>query len=193
MPKTVPEPEPAAPVVNHASQMAAMLEDRSFADLTFEVDGIQFTAHKAILVSRSSYFRGLLLKDEGVGSGGPIHVENTSPAAFRAILRYLYTDELIFDEAEMLQVMRKAREMNLARVSDYTKNYVEAKLKGVLGVENVVQWFVQADDFGLADVREVALDYLAKHFREVRQEARGSLRVLEGRNKLMMEVMLKVV
>ena len=52
------------------------------------------TAHKADLVARSAYFRAMLTSGVGAGRAGPVEIRNTTPAALRIILEYLYTDEV---------------------------------------------------------------------------------------------------
>lgn len=184
------EPAPAPKEPSHSSQMAAMFEDPTFADVVFDLDGTRVTAHRAVLVCRSAYFRNMLASAAPAQADQVIEVEGWKhPGAFRAILRYLYTDELTFEEADILHVMRKANEMKLDRVVEYTMSYC----KEYINVSNAVKWFVQADEFGLPEMRAVAFSYLTKNFRRVRKEARGTLVMLEERNKLMMEVMLSAI
>ena len=40
-----------------------------------------------------------------------VSVGDTTPAAFRAVLRHAYTDELVCDDESVVDVMRKAREV----------------------------------------------------------------------------------
>jgi hypothetical protein len=49
-------------------------------------------AHKAQLGVRSVYFRTMFTSGVGGGRAGPVVIRHTTPAVFRAILEYLYTD-----------------------------------------------------------------------------------------------------
>ena len=40
-----------------------------------------------------------------------VNVGDTTPAAFKAVLRYAYTNELVCDDESVVDVMRKAREV----------------------------------------------------------------------------------
>lgn len=52
----------------------------------------QIAAHKLILMTQCDYFRKMLTPDNFVeGQSGVVTVNDTTPAAFRALLRYLYT------------------------------------------------------------------------------------------------------
>jgi hypothetical protein len=79
-----------------------------FADIEFLVAGCRIPAHRAVLAARSEYFKhwiwGALHPSAEVdgerwrikGRAGlelPV-LETTQPAAFRDVLRYLYTDRL---------------------------------------------------------------------------------------------------
>ena len=91
-----------------------MLADKTFSDVTFLVDGEHVTAHRAILAARCAYFRTMLSSHFQEGQGTePIRIGETTPNAFRAILRYIYTDELKFDDEDVIHVMRKVRRLTM--------------------------------------------------------------------------------
>ena len=71
-----------------------LLEDGDLADVVFVVGGQRFLAYRGVLAARSEYFRGLF--KSGMQDGGTREVcyEDVSAAAFRALLRFLYTGEL---------------------------------------------------------------------------------------------------
>ena len=100
-------PLPQIPPSSRVAQMAALLSDPSRADVTFVVEGEKITAHTVLLVARSEYFERMLCGgfaeagSSAAGSAAQIPIQNTTPAAFRALLRYLYTDELAFSEDDV--------------------------------------------------------------------------------------------
>ena len=69
--------------------------------------------------------------------GNDIVIQDTSPAAFRALLLYLYTDELAFDDTLLVDVLRKAKEVDLTRV--YT--HCERRCERELSTQKAVLWF----------------------------------------------------
>ena len=82
-------------------------------------------AHKNILAARSTYFRVMLFSGVIEAQGGSdIIIQDTSPAGFRALLLYLYTDELVFDDTLVVNVLRKAKELELTRVYTHCDMYV---------------------------------------------------------------------
>ena len=95
-----------------ASSMMQMLQDEDFTDATFAIEGTRFTAHRAVLSARSTYFRSMFKSNcREAQPGAVIQVGETTAAAFRLLLAYLYTDALDgLDDEVVLDVMRKARE-----------------------------------------------------------------------------------
>jgi hypothetical protein len=217
-------------------EMAAMLEDPCFADVVFQVEQTDITAHKAVLASRSEYFKTMLCSAfrEGSGGGGRgavaaaasassrskkarvetaggmstgttsaaaesssssasssstiITIGETTPSAFKALLRYLYTDAFEFEDKDILSVMRKAKEYQLDRLYSHTVRYCHDNICE----ENVVNWLIDADEFGLEELRASALEFLALNFGAVRSlDGGGSLALLNG-SHLFMEVMLAI-
>jgi hypothetical protein len=117
-----------------------------------------------------------------------ITIGETTPSAFKALLQYLYTDVLKFEDEDILSVMRKAKEYQLERLYGHTVRYCHDNICE----ENVVTWLIQADEFGLEELRASALKFLVRNFGAVRsQDGGGSLALLE-RSPLLMEVMLKI-
>ncbi len=116
-------------------------------------------AHKNILAARSTYFRVMLSSGVTETQGGSdIITQDTSPAGFRAPLPYLYTDELVFDDTLVVDVLHKTKELELTRV--YT--HCELRCQRGLSAHNVVLWFMQADEYALEGLREITLRYLTR-------------------------------
>jgi len=172
-------------------ELAALLDDDSSTDVTFKVGDTLLQAHSLILVARSVYFRKMLKSgfEEGEQSGKPIRISDVSPSAFRSILRYLYTDELQFADEDMMDVMRKAREMQLLRVCNHT---IRQCTHGIT-LNNAVLWFVKADEYKLDEMREVTLRFLTRRFRQIKAQARSTLQYLADKPHLMMEVMIEAI
>jgi len=194
----------SVPSSTFVASMAAMFDDPTQADVTFLVGDTQITAHKAIICAQSEYFRAMLLgnfqeshpraakrhKAPNGGGDGPsvpssssttqasggslVAIRETTPTAFRAILRYLYTDEPAFDDVDVVQIMRKAREIQLDRVYALCLRHCTERLSPF----NAANWVMQASEFDLGELRSAALAYLSRNVRRVRDEAPGSLQVL---------------
>jgi hypothetical protein len=102
------------------------------------------------------------------GTANEITIRDTTPEAFQALLRYLYTDELRFDDEHLVDVMRKARAISLERVYNHGMRQVRQNMS----VNDVVAWLVKADEYGLEDVRTAAFGFLARNLDQVKAQVR---------------------
>jgi sugar lactone lactonase YvrE len=187
---------PALLPSTHETEMIAMLEDPTFADVVFQVGKTKITAHKNVLASRCEYFKVMFSSafKEGGSLGGAsaaslasVTVGDTTPSAFKALLQYLYTDVFKFKDRDVLSVMRKAKEYSLDRLYNHIVRYCCRHICE----DNVVIWLIQADEFGLEELRASALRYLARNFVSVRNKG-GLLSDLQEKPALIMEVMLAI-
>ncbi|CAM8973677.1 unnamed protein product [Rhodiola kirilowii] len=82
------------PPSNMGQQFGKLLESGKGTDVTFEVDGEIFSAHKLVLATRSPVFRAQLfgpMKDHNTQS---IQVEDMEASVFKALLHFIYWDSL---------------------------------------------------------------------------------------------------
>ncbi|XP_021290442.1 BTB/POZ and MATH domain-containing protein 2-like isoform X2 [Herrania umbratica] len=82
------------PPSNLGQQFGRLLESGKGADVKFEVDGEIFDAHKLVLAARSPVFRAQLfgpLKDRNTQC---IRVEDMEAPIFKALLHFIYWDDL---------------------------------------------------------------------------------------------------
>ncbi|WVZ83804.1 LOW QUALITY PROTEIN: hypothetical protein U9M48_030904 [Paspalum notatum var. saurae] len=92
--------EPVAPpfVVVPPSDMqenfGRLLLAEAGMDVTFEVDGETFPAHRCVLAARSPVFMAELLGSMKEKAMNHIRVDDIEPAVFKAMVHYIYTDTL---------------------------------------------------------------------------------------------------
>jgi hypothetical protein len=165
--------------------MLHMLADDAFADVTFEVEGARITAHRAVLVSRSAYFRGMFKSPcRETAPDAVIVVRDTTIAAFRKLLAYLYGDRLELDDDVVLDVMQKTREYQLTRAFNMCMRYCIQHVRSA----TVVPWLLVADAARLDELREAMLQHLRRHLRSIRAEAPEALAALRASPDLMLEL-----
>ena len=73
-----------------------LTEDADKTDVVFEVEGERFPAHSLVVAARSSAFRAMLRTGAEMreGSEGIIRIGDVRAPVFRALLQFLYSDEL---------------------------------------------------------------------------------------------------
>lgn len=190
---------PAAPLTStHKADLLSMLEDSDLSDVTFDVGGTMVTAHRAILASRSTYFRAMFkgqFKEARCGTGGAqadaVCIGEIGASAFVELLRYLYTDDLsVFTEANLVEVLRKAREMELGRVAAHALSLCTAGLNE----HNAAERLIAARRGGLTELDEAAFRFVTHHFKLVRDAAPEGLSALnEFDSKLFEAVVMQAV
>ncbi|CAL4979495.1 unnamed protein product [Urochloa decumbens] len=75
-------------------ELRVLLLEGQGADVTFEVEGEHFSAHRSILAARSSVFKAELFGPMQEKTGACVQVGDMEPKVFRAMLLFIYTDSL---------------------------------------------------------------------------------------------------
>jgi len=169
-----------------ASDWSHLLEEGTFADVTFAVAGAHVRAHRAVLAARSTYFRAML--QSGCKEAQPdavVSVSDVSEAAFRALLTYVYSDRLELDDQNVMDVMCKAHEYDMRSLYTHCKRYVSHHISKV----NAVAWLIAAEARGLDEAFEFSLRFVATHIRVVRKDGRDQFAGLQDHPKLMMRIL----
>ena len=167
--------------------MGVLLEDGTFADTAFDVGGTRFVGHRAILAAHSEYFCRMFTSAWREAEGGAlITVGETTPAALRCMLRYLYTDHLTLDDELVIDVLRKAKEWQLERAYHLAMLHCARRT----GIGNAVRWLVRAHASHLDELRTLALAYIRSNFRRIRDEMPSTLDELKENPDLQHEIMM---
>jgi speckle-type POZ protein len=89
-----PKPVPPPPPSDIGLYLGRLLDRSMETDVTFMVGGEAFPAHRAVLAARSLVFETQLLgfMADATMPSMSITVQDIHPAAFRAMLRFVYTD-----------------------------------------------------------------------------------------------------
>ena len=94
-------------IINHqekvASDVAKMLEDDSFDDVTIVCDNGEVRANKSILCARSVYFAGLF-RNNVMHGYMPMNVPTTQDA-MKLVLKYLYTGKIESKEFTLKEIL----------------------------------------------------------------------------------------
>jgi hypothetical protein len=147
-------------------KMGFALEHRKlFHDVTFIVgDGEEkeeVTGHKTILAICSSVFEEMFYGEEVQASPDEVELLEQEPSAFKAMLKYLYTQ--MYDEVNLLNaigVLRASKTFDLPDLLEKTGEYLKANLTD----SNAVTFYQAAQEFEVEGLEKSAMEFLLNNF-----------------------------
>jgi hypothetical protein len=157
-----------------------LLDAGSFHDVCFVVEQERVPAYRIILSARCEYFRSMFSDGFKEGDGGEIPIEGTSSVAFKALLKYLYTDNMEVDDAVLFDLAKLCDQYRVERLH----NHCLHQLFSGITVQNAVMRLVQAHTASgespmWAELESKATRYVARNFEGIWRNARASLELLD--------------
>ena len=173
-----------APPPTVGEDVGALLQSGLYADVTFVVGGDEVRGHRCILAARSPYFATLLGSHFQEATAPAIAVTDTTAAAFRALLRFLYTGHVDVEEEALMDLMGLAHRYQ----ADPLYHACVRRCRGVLTLRNAVAWYVAADAGCLQEARKCILRYIANNLSRIVVEAPETMEELKAHPELLYEV-----
>lgn len=144
------------------SDFRALVNNDTFSDVTFMVEGRPVYAHKLLLM-RCSYFEALFLGQMREAQMSTIQIDEVRYETFLSILEYLYTDELVFTFHNAMELFEAADRFCIHRL----KSMCEKRMLECITVENAAGIFYAADVHSAEMLRQKAKKYILSHWDEV--------------------------
>lgn len=145
----------------------ALLETMEGSDITFNVSGEKFHAHKLVMAARSPIFRSEFF-DGQESDDLDITLSNIDPKVFKAMLHFVYTDALLADDLEAslaAKLLEAADRYDLERL----KRMCEAYLCKDITVDSVAKMLALAESHHAMELKAVSLRYAAENLAAVMQ------------------------
>lgn len=150
-----------------------LLENEDSSDVTFNVDGEKFHAHKLVLAARSPVFEAEF-SDAMEEDKQEVVVTDMEPRVFKALLHFVYNDTLIEDEefsasssSSVLSVSDTLEAKLLAAAEKYAlprlRLICESVLCKVITVNSVSHILALADQYHATDLKNVCLKFTAEN------------------------------
>ncbi|CAH9070661.1 unnamed protein product [Cuscuta europaea] len=166
------------PVSDIGSHFGMLLENMEGSDITFNVAGEKFRAHKLVMAARSPIFRSVFV-DRSESEEQDIVVTNMEPKVFKAMLHFVYTDALLAGDLEAsssssvsslsdtlaAKLLEAADRYELGRL----KRMCEAYLCKDISVDSVAKTLALADCYRAMELKSVCLRYAAENLAAVMQ------------------------
>jgi speckle-type POZ protein len=140
-----------------AKDLATLLDDK-FADFVFKVENVKIPTHRAILAARSPVFAAMFQHDTQQNRTIEVEIKDVTPAAFRALLRFIYTGHC--------QVGLWAEDLFMAAIKYEIKDLIQIGAKEMekkLTADNAVRLLILSDLHQANDLKGAAMDFINKN------------------------------
>ena len=163
----------------------------------FLVVGELIRAHKSILAARCEYFKPMFgsgFAEGAMGGGGaassgvvatsPLPVEDTTPEAFRALLRFLYMGAVELAEDTVLDVASLSQCYLVTALQEQCTEHCKSNIS----LTNAVPWLVAADTHGMASLRATLFEYVVPNLDAIEVAVPDTRAILESRPTLLCDL-----
>ena len=136
-----------------------LLQSGEFSDFEFTIGERKFPVHKAILHSRSPYFKAMFMQDFEEKVTNSVPIEDIDADMFTELLEYLYTSKLpeLTDEIKAIEVLIIADKYQL----DSLKTIAENELSAKMTAESMFNLLMVADTYNAAVLKTNAMKFIA--------------------------------
>jgi DNA-binding beta-propeller fold protein YncE len=122
--------------VSDIQQHGQFLDMSSIEDICFVVEQERIHAHRGLLSARCEYFRSMFSARFLEGDSGEIHIKGTSSEAFKALLNYLYTDNMEVDNAVVFDLVKLCDQYRVERLHNHCLHQL---LNGIIVSRGILQ------------------------------------------------------
>jgi sugar lactone lactonase YvrE len=96
-----------------------LFDSGSFHDVCFVVEQERIEAHRCLLSARCEYFKSMFGDGFKEGDSAEIHIKGTTSAAFKALVKYLYTDSMEVDDAMLCDLAKLCDQYRVERLHNH--------------------------------------------------------------------------
>ncbi|VDI51179.1 ankyrin repeat and BTB/POZ domain-containing protein 1 [Mytilus galloprovincialis] len=123
------------------NDLVKLFNSSMLSDIQFDVNGVKFLAHKAILCVRSEYFRAMIhFEGNALQAQSPIKLKDVEPGVFPVVLHYVYTNRIRTQcSPHVLPVWRLADRFSM----DGLKALSVLQLSTSLPIDNVIDIYLK--------------------------------------------------
>ena len=145
-----------------------------FCDVTIRIDGVNFSAHRAVLAACSSYFETLLDGSRIVRQTVVVASRPGGHIAFSVVLQFMYTGMTTLSEDVVLDVMKFSERFCMTQLRDRCVEFLQQHMSpsncfrtkelalglGLTGLVRIVDSYIVANAVDIADAESsVELSY----------------------------------
>ncbi|KAM3193787.1 hypothetical protein ACQJBY_070426 [Aegilops geniculata] len=151
------------PTSNLHQHLGELLRSTTGVDVTFFVRGVSFLAHKLILAARSPVFKAEFYGQMRESSSPNAVIEGMEPAAFKAMLHFIYTDTVPKLDQELEALAPMAQHLLAASDRyglDRLKVLCEGKLSGGITVDTALTTLALAEQHNCSHLKAKCVEFI---------------------------------
>lgn len=146
------------------SSTGMLLDNARFSDVRFIVEGQTVHAHRAILYSRSEYFRKMFESQMRESTAAEIPIPGVTHAVFLAVMEYLYTKHVNLSNGQHAVDVLKAADMFHL---DGLRALCVVKVEQAINVDNVCIVCELADSVNTETLKQFCFNFIIQNFKSV--------------------------
>ncbi|CAN8252490.1 unnamed protein product [Cochlearia groenlandica] len=157
-----------------------LLDTMEGSDVTFDIAGEKFLAHKLVLAARSPFFKSKLFNEHEANTK-EVTLSDMEPKVFKALLHFMYKDSLpedvelvtthTFDLLKMPEINETLIVKLLAAADKYKLNRLrllcESHICKAVSVKSIAKILVLADRYNAKELKSVCLKFAAENLAAV--------------------------
>jgi hypothetical protein len=161
-----------------------LLKNKAYCDLTIDIQGKKFEAHKLVLIARSPVFEAMFTSNLTESTSNTLKIDDIEPRVFNELLLFLYTDfvnDLKRFAAELLIAADKYMLKSL-------KAKCETSLARNINITNCCDMLLLADLYSALDLKTFVLEFIQRHLFSITQTPEWSKLMAKAPPKLFKEM-----
>jgi speckle-type POZ protein len=165
-PCSAPSPPPTAAFESEQKpdfrkDIGSLLEDTSFADVTFVLEGDEVKAHRNVLAARSPTFKAMFTSGLSESISGAVVRLSGKKSTFEAMLKYIYSDQVSIPDVDAaIDLLAMAEEYFLPGLKSECADVLMGKY---LTEDTAVSLFQVASMFRAAVLKEKCAEFILRN------------------------------
>ncbi|XP_043472809.1 protein roadkill-like [Leptopilina heterotoma] len=143
----------------------SFFNNTSLSDVTFKIQGRQFSVHRIILASVSSVFMKMFSSNETNTNLNVIEMNDVDPEVFKELLRFIYTGLVVDLESMVFGLYELAYKYNIPLLL----SKCEKCLSNSLSIETVIYILQLANCHKSKNLKDKCIKYIDEHFEQVKK------------------------
>ncbi len=146
-------------------RLLELRKEGKLCDISLEVDGQVFPAHRAVLAGASPYFCAMFTGNMEESRSSSVTLHSVSPHAVELLLDYCYTSKILVTTENVQDLLPAADIMQLSWVRRVCCDF----LKSQLDTSNCLGIHAFASTHSCAELQQAAGNFVQQHYLEVLQ------------------------